>query len=177
MFFSDHQRFHFSDSSLQLMTGAVMCPDKVLLQKDRETGEIYQCYFSEATVRKCSQLFMKNNIGKTTNIDHGLTLPTNEVSGIYAVESWISDGGTEKGMPSAKGEWWCSYKIENANTFEGLKATCTGFSIEGDFFRRQVANIQMESISERDIENELNKILDSDLPSEEKIKKIASFVA
>ena len=54
-------QFATQDEEKQLLTGAVLIPNKQILRIDKETGADYFVYFSRNTIRKASELFMMNN--------------------------------------------------------------------------------------------------------------------
>lgn len=161
MFFAEPKKFVFSEDSKQLIIGPAMCPEKVILQRDKKTGEIYQCYFSKETVAKCAQLFLKNGKGQRTNIQHNQLLSTNETKGVYCVESWMvhdpkCDKATALGFECAAGDWFLAYHVEDKSMYEALKANTDGLSIEGSFFER---NVEASALTEEEILDELRKLL------------------
>jgi len=169
------RRLNFSNDVRQEITGPVMTPDKLILQKDKETGEFYQCYFSKETIAKCIELFMKNNRGAKTNIQHSQLLPTNETQGIYAIECWqVVDAKNDKaaalGLDPVEGEWYLTYKVESPDTYLALQQHCNGFSIEATMFgKKEISASNADEKLFEQIEYILN---DNTLTNEEKEQKI-----
>jgi hypothetical protein len=143
MFFAEPKKYVFSDDTKQDITGPIMVADKIMLQKDKTSGEIYQCFFSKETIAKCAQLFLKNGKGMRTNVQHNQLLSTNETKGIYCSESWlVADPECDKakalGFTAQAGDWYGTYHCEDKSLFDALKNSTDGFSIEASFFERQV---------------------------------------
>lgn len=144
MLFSAHKptkniyAFAKGDSLKQEITGLAMRPNKNIFRINELTGEEYEVFFSEETVKKASQLFMKQNRNTSTSIDHEVP-----VTDCYLFESWIvedptKDKATALGFEDVKkGDWYVTYKIENKSVWDAIVAkSINGFSIEGFFSER-----------------------------------------
>ena len=70
------------DEDKKILLGPILIPNKPILRKGKEDN--YYIYFSRDTVRKASELYLKNgNQGKST-LEH-----EHSINGLTLVESWI----------------------------------------------------------------------------------------
>ena len=117
----------------KILMGAALIPDRPIYRNDN--GKEYEVFFSEDTVRKASQLFLKTHRQDSANLEHDKKL-----EGLTVVESWIVED-TEKdksslyGFSYPKGTWVISMKVDNDDVWEDYVKTgkVKGFSIEGMF--------------------------------------------
>jgi hypothetical protein len=156
----------------QIVYSAALIPNKLILRQYEDTGEYYQVYFSEDTVAKCSEVYLRNNFNSFT-IGH-----ENSISDIYITESWIIDSEKDKayslgfeGLP--KGTWMVAAKIDNKIIWEKVKnGELNGWSIES-FFSESFSKIssKKEFSKEDYIKNQLEIIYSTSKTDEEaKIK-------
>ena len=66
----------------KILMGALLVPNKPIYRKNEE-GEYY-IYFSNETVEKASQLYLKNGYQNNSTLEH-----QHELNGLTLVESWI----------------------------------------------------------------------------------------
>lgn len=141
-------RLKVSDKEKRLVTGLALIPNKEILRVD-PNGEPYHIFFSEDTVRTCSQIYLREMRNRNTTFEHEML-----VDGVYLSESWIvEDPKMDKlnlyGIDSVKGAWAISMKVENDQVWQRVKnGEVLGFSIEGlfdknrpDEFKKQVEDI------------------------------------
>ena len=125
------------DEEKRLVLGIILKPNKDIYRKNGDYE--YNIRFSEETVRKASQLYLREMRNKNTTLHHEIP-----VEGAYMVESWIvEDPEKDKtaiyGLNAAKGDWAGSMKIENDDIWERVKeGDVMGFSIEGLFDEKPI---------------------------------------
>ncbi len=119
------------DKEKRILMGAALIPNKPIY---RQSGEQeYYIYFSQATVRKASELFFINGNQNNSTLEHEL-----ELKGLTAVESWIVESEQDKSrmydLNVPIGTWMVSMKVNNDDVWKKVKAgEVKGFSIEGYF--------------------------------------------
>jgi len=131
----------------QIVVGPVAIPDIEIYRKD-DNGEEYYVKFSEATIQKMQEKFMKELRNRDTNIEHN----ENKNANSYIFESWIvEDPKTDKantvynlGVP--KGTWLVKMRVTDQEVWAAVKAgKYKGFSLEGSFIEKEdYENIQKE---------------------------------
>lgn len=132
----------------RILLGAALIPDKAILRvKD---GKKYHIFFSKDTVRKGSELFLKNGKQKESTLEHNIKL-----QGITVVESWIvedtkKDKSAYYGLSVPVGTWMVSMKIDNEEIYKKAKdGIIKGFSIEGFFADKAIKQSKDETILEQ----------------------------
>jgi|TARA_R110002051_G_scaffold291121_1_gene354972 hypothetical protein len=147
------------DEEKRMLVSPALIPNKQIFRYDPNTDSDYYVYFSPETVRKASELYLKNNNHHKATYEH-----QDRVSGVLTVESWIiedpkNDKSTLYGYSLPKGTWMVKMKIENNDLWNKIKeGELKGLSIEGYFTDK------MESMSNRQPTNEeilsaLNEII------------------
>lgn len=122
------------DEENQIVYGAALVPNKLILRRNKKTGEEYYIYFSKDTIKDCARSYMLQSTNKFTT-DHEKNA-TNEAK---VVESWVirdEDGGDAKkmGFNFSEGTWVVGTKIMSPEIFNKIKnKEYNGFSIEGSF--------------------------------------------
>ena len=149
------------DEDKRMLVSPALIPNKQIFRHDPNTDTDYYVYFSSDTVRKASELYLKNNNHHKATEEH-----SERVSGVLTVESWIiedtkTDKSTLYGFSLPKGTWMVKMKIENEDLWQKIKSgELKGLSIEGYFTDK------MEKMSERqptdlEILSALNEMLQS----------------
>lgn len=136
-------KIHFAevDAEKRILMGAALVPNKQIYRKHKE-DEFY-VFFSEATVKKASELFLKNGNQSNATIEHKA-----KFSGATVVESWIVDNpemdkSKQYGFSLPKGTWMISMKIEDDKVWQEVKSGLyKGFSIEGYFADKLEMSLQ-----------------------------------
>jgi len=176
--FSKEKKYSFAkvDQDKQIIVGPAMVPNKKILRYNEENDTYFNCFFSQDTIRKCSELFLKNSNHTKTNLEHGELLTSNQINGAYIVQSWIvedpeMDTAKAYGFSPVKGEWYIAFKIENPTLWNIIKDNgFSGFSVEGVFAEKFFHLFSKEN----DIENQIKSIVFnefmSDIEKEQKIK-------
>ena len=120
------------DEAKREVIGLALIPNKKILRRKDDT-EFY-IEFSEATIEKVQELYLKNLRANNVTIDH-----EKPVEGVSLIESWIvedtkNDKSNIYGLNAVKGSWVVKMKIYNDDVYEGVKlGKFNGFSIEGLF--------------------------------------------
>jgi hypothetical protein len=131
------------DEDKKMLISPALIPDKQIFRHNPNTQEDYYVYFSKDTVRKASELYLKNNNHHKATHEH-----SERVSGVLTVESWIiedpkMDKSTLYGFSLPKGTWMVKMRIQNEDLWQKIKSgELKGLSIEGYFTNR------MEKMSE-----------------------------
>ena len=128
----------------QLLLGLVLQPNQKIYRNDDE-GE-YEIFFSEATIKKASQLYLQKGH------QHNVTLEHEEpIEGVTMVESWIvADSKKDKsnvyGYEYPVGSWMAVLKVHDKKEWDNIKekSTLSGFSLEGLF--KPTAPVKMSLI-------------------------------
>lgn len=121
------------DTEKRILLGPALIPNKQIYREDAENGKYY-IWFSKDTIRKASELFLKNKNQDKATFEHVET-----IQGMTVVESWlVDDTKTDKsalyGFSMPKGTWMMSMKVDNQEVWDMVKGgTVKGFSIEGYF--------------------------------------------
>jgi hypothetical protein len=114
------------------VVGLALVPNKKILRRKYDT-EFY-IEFSESTIEKVQELYLKNLRANNVTIDH-----EKPVNGVSLIESWIvedpkNDKSNIYNLNAVKGSWVVKMKIYNDEVYEGVKlGKFNGFSIEGMF--------------------------------------------
>lgn len=135
---STETTFSVFNSEQRLVVGPAMIPDKMIIRRNEITGEIYYVYFTEDTIKKLQQKFMKEKLLDKTNVEHGRRFLNN----VDIVESWIVDDKEKDkqqvfGMSYPKGTWMITMKVTDDETWNKVKdGKLKGFSVQGYFLEK-----------------------------------------
>jgi hypothetical protein len=131
-------QFSYDEEKMEI-TGAAMIPNKFIIRRDHQG--FYYVYFTEETILKLSQRFLKEiKQGEVLNIEH----TPKKAEDSYITESWvIVDPTTDKsyalGLEYPKGTWMLTVKIENPELWKDIKmGKYKGFSAEGYFLEKLI---------------------------------------
>ena len=120
------------DEDKRLVVGLALVPNKLIYRRNK--GFEYNITFSEETVRKASEKYLKSLKLHNTTLEH-----ETEVNGVYLTESWIvEDTDKDKtalyGLKAPVGAWAVAMRVENDEVWNNVKeGNYLGFSIEGFF--------------------------------------------
>lgn len=120
----------------RIVTGPAMIPNRLILRRD-ELGNPFHVYFSEETIKKINEKFLKN-AAHNTDINHSDIITTENT----LLESWIVDDpqydkSTKLGFNVPKGTWMVSYRINDNDTWTKIKnGELNGFSVTGNFIEK-----------------------------------------
>ncbi len=130
-------QWNFSDDEQMIVTGPAMTPNVMIPRKD-DDGNTFHVYFSEETIEKIAQKFLRESNHNNTDINHN----DDVVEENTLLESWIvedpeMDKSKAMGFDVPKSTWMVSYKINNKETWDKIKnKELNGFSITGQFIER-----------------------------------------
>jgi hypothetical protein len=135
---ADKSEWRFAeDDDKMIITGPAMKAFQLIPRRD-EDGNLFHVYFSDDTIKRLSEKFLKELKLHMTDINHSMQ-PDEENT---LIESWIvedpeMDKSKALGFNPTKGDWYVSYKINNEETWKQIKAgKLNGFSIAGQFIER-----------------------------------------
>ena len=131
-------KFKTVNTDKRILMGALLVPNKTIYRKDGD--EEYYIYFSKATIKKASEMYLMNGKQNNSTLEHNLKL-----SGISLVESWIvedkeKDKSAIYGLDVPVGTWVGAVKVNNDEVWNEYVKTgkVRGFSIEGYFADKTV---------------------------------------
>ena len=156
------------DEEKRMLISPALIPEKSIFRHDPQTSSDYYVYFSKATVRQASELYLKNNNHHKATQEH-----SERVSGVLTVESWIIedskiDKSTLYGFSLPKGTWMVSMRITNDEIWKEIKSgSLKGLSIEG-YFCDKMEKMSEKTPTDQEILSALNEMLN---PNLEKIAK------
>ena len=154
------------DAEKRIVLGAALIPNKQIYRTN-EKKEEYYIYFSEATVRKASELFLMNGNQNNATLEHN-----EKLKGMSVVESWIVEGENDKsknyGFDVPKGTWMIAMKVNNDKVWQQVKAgEVKGFSIEGYFADKYEMSLINEDMEEKVMIEKIKSLIEkSELKSE-----------
>jgi len=130
---SQHKvEFKTLDEDKRIVVGLALVPNKKIYRRKKDYE--YNIVFSNETVRKASELYLKSLKNNNTTLEHqSLT------SGVSVIESWIvederMDKSNLYGLNASKGSWVVTMKVDNDNVWDDIKKKrYLGLSIEGIF--------------------------------------------
>ena len=138
-FFSSQKDRFALEKDQQILVGPAMIPDLEILRKDDNSNNYY-VKFSEDTIQRIQEKFMRELRIGATNLDHN----ENNPAGAYLFESWIVENPkTDKAntvykLDVPKGTWMVKMKITNQEVWKAIKmGKYRGFSIEGNFIDKE----------------------------------------
>ena len=122
------------DKKKLTLMGIIMKPNKEILRVDQDTNEEYKVFFSEETIKRVSQLYLKNSKQKNFNLEHN---SADSLQG-YLTESWIvedveKDKSNLYNLGAEVGDWVGTLKFDSEEEYNKALSSGTGFSIEGLF--------------------------------------------
>jgi hypothetical protein len=157
------------DAEKRILMGAALIPDKQIYRRNDKTKDEYYIYFSKATIRKASELFLMNANQNNSTLEH-----SQKLKGMSVVESWIIEGENDKsknyGFDLPKGTWMISMKVNNDEIWNKVKlGEVKGFSIEGYFADRYEMNSKNIDMEEKAMVEKIKELI---IKSELKSNKV-----
>ena len=137
------------DAEKRILMGPALVPDKQIYRRNDKTKDEYYIYFSKATIRKASELFLMNANQNNSTLEH-----SQKLKGLSVVESWIIEGENDKsknyGFDLPQGTWMISMKVNNDEIWDKVKlGEVKGFSIEGYFADKLEMSLKNEDMEEK----------------------------
>ena len=150
------------DEEKRMLISPALIPNKQIFRHDPNTDSDYYVYFSKETVRKASELYLKNNNHHKATYQH-----EDRVSGVLTVESWIKEGDMDKskmfGFDLPNGTWFVKMRIDNDELWSKIKdGELKGLSIEG-YFTDKMETMAEKKPTDHEILTALNEILNPNL--------------
>ena len=145
------------DKEKRILMGAALIPNKPIYRQNKD--QEYYIFFSQATVRKASELFFIRGNQNNATLEHQL-----ELKGLTAVESWIVESEQDKSrmydLNVPIGTWMVSMKVNNDKVWAQVKkGEVKGFSIEGYFADKlQRPNEPVKDKAEMQAENKIKEL-------------------
>ena len=143
------------DAEKRILMGAALIPNKQIFR--RIDDDEFYVFFSKETVKKASELFLKNGNQSNATLQHD-----GKIDGMTVVESWIVDDlefdkSKKYGFSVPIGTWMISMKVDNEDVWKRVKSgEIKGFSIEGYFADK------LEMQKEQELINQIIKILENE---------------
>jgi hypothetical protein len=147
------------DEEKRMLISPALIPNKQIFRYDPNTDSDYYVYFSKDTVRKASELYLKNNNHHKATHEH-----SERVSGVLTVESWIIDDpkmdkSTLYGFSLPKGTWMVKMRIDNDELWSKIKdGSLKGLSIEG-YFTDKMEKMSETTPTDAEILSALNEMI------------------
>ena len=137
------------DAEKRILMGPALVPDKQIYRRNDKTKDEYYIYFSKATIRKASELFLMNANQNNSTLEH-----SQKLKGLSVVESWIIEGENDKsknyGFDLPQGTWMISMKVNNEEIWDKVKlGEVKGFSIEGYFADKLEMSLKNNDMEEK----------------------------
>tara|TARA_R110000822_G_scaffold37245_5_gene104443 strand:- start:2012 stop:2596 length:585 start_codon:yes stop_codon:yes gene_type:complete len=154
----EQKKYEFAeiDKEQRILVGPILIPNKPIYRKSKD--EEYYIYFSRDTVKRSSQLYLKQGNQGNSTLEH-----KNKLEGLTLVESWlVEDKANDKsnmfGMDLPLGTWVGSIKVDNEDIWNNQvkNGKVKGFSIEGYFADKAEMSKQNE---DEKLLNELKDLL------------------
>ena len=155
------------DEEKRMLISPALIPEKTIFRHDPQTSSDYFVFFSKATVRKASELYLKHNNHHKATYQH-----QDRISGILTVESWIIedsklDKSTLYGYSLPVGTWMVKLSISNDEIWSKIKAgELKGLSIEG-YFTNKFEQMQKKEFTNEEVKTALKELL-----SKKKVEKL-----
>ena len=158
MNFSEMKMVFALDEEKQMIIGAAMVPNKMIIRYD-ELGNPYYVYFSKESIKKMAAKFLKEKRTDQASIEHdGKKLGSEKV---FITESWVSDDpihdkSYKYGFNLPSGTWYVQMKINDDKVWKMIKEkSLNGFSVEGLFAEKSIFSKEDKQI------NKITQILKS----------------
>jgi len=136
------------DEEKRILMGAALIPNKNIYRRNGD--DEYYIFFSDATVKKASELFLMNSNQNNATLEH-----QKKINDLSVVESWIvedteMDKSKKYGLNAPVGSWMVSMKVNNDTIWNDFVKTgkVKGFSIEGYFADKLEMSLQKEQEQE-----------------------------
>ena len=144
----------------RILLGAILIPNKPILRNNGEDD--YYIFFSNDTVEKASQMYLKQGNQHNASLEHQYSL-----KGLTLVESWIVNDEIydksrlyENTKQVPVGTWMGSIRVDSEEVWQSYvkEGVVKGFSIEGYFADK--SERPKEGVSEKLAKKQINDIKD-----------------
>lgn len=151
------QTFTVADEDKHIVRGVMMSANHLIYRID-SSGYEYYITFSEDTLRKMSERFLRFGYNNNVDTNHNNQLE----DGVYLQEIFFKD--VEKGVNPTGFEdvedksLFCQYRVENDDVWNKIKdGTYTGFSLAG-YFDSELVEQSAEDREEKELLDLIEKI-------------------
>lgn len=158
---SSHKvEFKTINEEKRIIVGLALVPNKKIYRRSKNYE--YNIMFSEETVKKASEIYLKNLRNNNTTLEH-----QELTTGVSVIESWVvEDAAMDKsnlyGLNAVKGAWVVTMKVDNDEVWQDVKAKkYLGLSIEGMFSDKQ-EELYKEKSEEEILIEQIKQILENE---------------
>ena len=143
----------------RVLISPALIPNKSIYRYNADEDKDFYVYFSEATIRRASEMFLKYNKQHKATYEH-----EKPIDDVYVMESWIiedtkKDKSNLYGFSLPKGTWMVKMRVLNDMVWSELKSgKLTGLSIEG-FFVNAMQQMSEAKYSDNEVLEALAEIL------------------
>jgi hypothetical protein len=148
-------RRYFIQEDQRIIVGPAMIPNMEIVRQDENSKEVYYVKFSEETVAKIAEKFMRELRNKNTNVLHQEDLPADT----YIMETWLVETEDDKaktkyGFEVPIGTWMVKMRVTNPKVWKLVKeGRLKGLSIEGSFIdKTEIEDYERSKILKKIIE-------------------------
>jgi hypothetical protein len=148
------------DEDKRILVGLALVPNKKIYRN--VNGKEFNVFFSEQTIEKTNELFMRN-----LNLNSITSQHETKVSGVSVIESWIvedekNDKANLYNLNAIKGSWVVKMKVYNDEEWNKVKlGEYKGFSIEGIFQGLDKLQASEQEVEEEDLTTDIIEFLKS----------------
>lgn len=139
----------------QILLGPVLIPNQKIYRN--QNGEEFYIMFTEESIKKLSEKYLKNSNHFSFNLEHNENLDVEAV----VVESWIiensdKDKSSNYGFDLPKGTWMVGVKVEDKKVWDKYIKTgrVKGFSIEANLGMKEVDMSEVKMVEPKSGESE-----------------------
>jgi len=143
----------------RVLISPALIPNKQIYRYNADEDKDFYVYFSEATIRRASEMFLKYQNQHKATYEH-----ERDIDDVYVMESWIiedtkKDKSNLYGFSLPKGTWMVTMRINNDEVWSELKSgKLTGLSIEG-FFVNAMEKMSQSKFTDEQVLETLAEIL------------------
>jgi len=154
---NEHLKLAKVDDEKKILMGAALIPNKNIYRRNGD--DEYYIFFSDATVRKASELFLMNSNQNNATLEHDKKLKDLSVVESWIVEDTEMDKSKKYGLNAPVGTWMVSMKVNNESIWNDFVKTgkVKGFSIEGYFADK--LEMSLEVAKERELIEKIKSII------------------
>ena len=148
------------DEDKRILVGLALVPNKKIYRN--VNGKEFNVFFSEQTIEKTNELFMRN-----LNLNSITSQHETKVSGVSVIESWIvedekNDKSNLYNLNAVKGSWAVKMKVYNDEEWNKVKlGEYKGFSIEGIYQGLDKLQASEQPQEEEDLTTDIIEFLKS----------------
>lgn len=173
MFFSKEKplfEFKVEDEEKQIFTSLIMCANRPIYRISNNNYEYYIIY-SKETLEKMSMKMMKEGTQNLFNFNHETNNTTDCITCLELYIKDIEKGINPKGFEDVEdGSLFGSFKVEDKDVWEMIKANNLSISLEGYFTINEVNNNKFNKNTKMSKLEKIKQLLVEFLSEEEELK-------